>query len=135
MAFSTFSAQGRVKSIEVKTTRAGKDFTVIVLDVGNERYAHELEVTAWYDAAEACSGIREGDEVAVSGRLDSPENDRGYRNTHATAQTINVVAPAQQSQPAPQPEQSFTAAPATSTPAAAVYNEDIPFDRRSHYGA
>ena len=38
-------------------------------------------------------------------------------------------------QPAPQPEQSFTAEPATSTPAAAVYNEDIPFDRRSHYGA
>ena len=135
MAFATFSAQGRVKSIEVKTTRAGKDFTVIVLDVGNERYAHELEVTAWYDAAEACSGIREGDEVAVSGRLDSPENDRGYRNTHATAQTINVVAPAQQSQPAPQPEQSFTAAPATASPAAAVYDEGIPFDRRSHYGA
>ena len=135
MAFATFSAQGRVKSIEVKTTRAGKDFTVIVLDVGNERYAHELEVTAWYDAAEACSGIREGDEVAVSGRLDSPLNERGYRNTHVTAQTVNVVAPAQQSQPAPQPEQSFTAAPATSTPAAAVYDEGIPFDRRSHYGA
>ena len=133
MAFATFSAQGRVKSIEVKTTRAGKEFTVIVLDVGNERYAHELEVTAWHDAAEACSGIREGDEVSVSGRLESPLNDRGYRNTHVMAQTVNVVVPTQQAQPA---QQSFTAsAPAPATPAAQVYDEDIPFDRRSHYGA
>ena len=129
MAFATFSAQGRVKSIEVKTTRAGKEFTVIVLDVGNERYAHELEVTAWHDAADACSGIREGDEVSVSGRLESPLNDRGYRNTHVTAQTVNVVAHAQQAQPAQQP---FAAAsPAIASPAAAVYDNfassDIPF--------
>ena len=125
MAFATFSAQGRVKSIEVKTTRAGKEFTVIVLDVGNERYAHELEATAWHDVAEACSGIREGDEVSVSGRLESPLNDRGYRNTHVTAQSINVVAPAHQAQPA---QQAFTsAAPAPAAPAAAVYDEDIPF--------
>ena len=128
MAFATFSAQGRVKSIEVKTTRAGKDFTVIVLDVGNERYAHELEATAWHDVAEACSGIREGDEVSVSGRIESPLNERGYRNTHVTAQSINVVAHAQQAQPAQQP---FAAAPAIASPAAAVYDDfassDIPF--------
>lgn len=125
MAFATFSAQGRVKSIEVKTTRAGKEFTVIVLDVGNERYAHELEATAWHDVAEACSGIREGDEVSVAGRLESPLNERGYRNTHVTAQSINVVAPAQHAQPA---QQSFAAAaPATASPAAAVYDESIPF--------
>ena len=125
MAFATFSAQGRVKSIEVKTTRAGKEFTVIVLDVGNERYAHELEATAWHDVAEACSGIREGDEVSVSGRLESPLNDRGYRNTHVTAQTVNVVVPTQQAQPA---QQSFAAAaPAPASPAAAVYDESIPF--------
>ena len=30
-------------------------------------------------------------------------------------------------QPAPQPEQSFTAAPATASPAAAVYDENLPF--------
>ncbi|MGL5173061.1 MAG: hypothetical protein ACRC75_04345 [Olsenella sp.] len=125
MAFATFSAQGRVKSIEVKPTRAGKEFTVIVLDVGNERYAHELEATAWHDVAEACSGIREGDEVSVSGRLESPLNERGYRNTHVTAQTINVVTPARQAQPA---QQSFAAsAPAPASPAAAVYDESIPF--------
>ena len=125
MAFATFSAQGRVKSIEVKTTRAGKDFTVLVLDVGNERYAHELEVTAWHDAAEACSGIREGDEVSVSGRLESPLNDRGYRNTHVTAQTVNVVVPTQQAQPAQQAFAASALAPAS--PAASVYDEDIPF--------
>ena len=124
MAFATFSAQGRVKSIEVKTSRAGKEFTVIVLDVGSERYAHELEATAWHDVAEACSGIREGDEVAVSGRLESPLNERGYRNTHVTAQAVNVVAPAQR--PSPQPAQTPYVA-AAPTPAAAVYDEDIPF--------
>ena len=125
MAFATFSAQGRVKSIEVKSTRAGKDFTVLVLDVGNERYPHELEATAWHDAAEACSAIREGDEVAVSGRLESPLNERGYRNTRVTAQAVNVVAHAQQAQPE---QQSFAAAaPAPATPAAAVYDESIPF--------
>ena len=126
MAFATFSAQGRVKSIENKSTRAGKDFTVLVLDVGNERYPHELEATAWHDAAEACSAIREGDEVSVSGRLESPLNERGYRNTRVTAGTVVKVGEAQ---PAPQPEQqSFTAsAPAPSTPAAQVYDESIPF--------
>ena len=130
MAFATFSAQGRVKSIETKSTRAGKDFTVLVLDVGNERYAHELEATAWHDVAESCSGIREGDEVAVSGRLESPLNDRGYRNTRVTAQAVNVVASVQPTpQLAPQPaQQAFTAAaPAPTPPAAAIYDEDIPF--------
>ena len=130
MAFATFSAQGRVKSIETKSTRAGKDFTVIVLDVGNERYAHELEATAWHEVAESCSGIREGDEVAVSGRLESTLNDRGYRNTRVTAQAVNVVASIQPTpQLATQPaQQAFNAdAPAPTQPAAAIYDEDIPF--------
>ena len=130
MAFATFSAQGRVKSIETKSTRAGKDFTVLVLDVGNERYAHELEATAWHEVAESCSGIREGDEVAVSGRIESPLNDRGYRNTHVTAQAVNVVASIHPTpQLAPQPaKQAFTASkPPASTPAAQVYDESIPF--------
>ena len=126
MAFATFSAQGQVKSVENKSTRAGKDFTVLVLDVGSERYPHELEATAWHDVAESCSGVREGDEVAVSGRLESPLNERGYRNTRVTAQAVNVVA-------SRQPAQGYASgtcdSPVASVPPklAAPYDEDIPF--------
>ena len=128
MAFATFSAQGRVKSIENKSTRAGKDFTVLVLDVGNERYPHELEATAWHDAAEACSAIREGDEVSVSGRLESPLNERGYRNTRVTAQAVNFVAPAQnQTGFASGMYDSPVATTPPKRPANEVYDEDIPF--------
>ena len=128
MAFATFSAQGRVKSIENKSTRAGKDFTVLVLDVGNERYPHELEATAWHDAAEACSGIREGDEVSVSGRLESPLNERGYRNTRVTAQAVNVVAHARNPNGfASGMYDSPVATTPPKRPANEVYDESIPF--------
>ena len=124
--YAFFAAEGRVMSVEEKTSKKGTTFTVLLLDVSDGKYEHELEVPAVHGAAEATGGLRKGDLVAVSGRLESPMNQSGYRNARVTAGTVVKVGEAQ---PAPQPEQQhFTAsAPAPATPAEQVYDEAIPF--------
>ena len=124
--YAFFAAEGRVLSVDEKTSKKGTTFTVLLLDVSDGKYGHELEVTAFHGAAEYAGGLRKGDLVAVSGRLESPMNQSGYRNARVTAGTVVKVGG---EQPAPQPEQqSFTAsAPTPATPASAVYDEDIPF--------
>ena len=124
--YAFFAAEGRVISVDEKTSKKGTTFTVMLLDVSDGKYEHELEVTAFHGAAESTGGLRKGDLVAVSGRLESPMNQSGYRNSRVTAGTVVKVGG---EQPAPQPaQQSFTAAaPAPATPAAQVYDDDIPF--------
>lgn len=124
--YAFFAAEGRVISIDEKTSKKGTTFTVLLLDVGDGKYEHELEVTAFHGAAESTSGLRKGDLVAVSGRLESPINQSGYRNARVTAGTVVKVGG---EQPSPQPaQQSFAAsAPAPASHAAAVYDESIPF--------
>ena len=124
--YAFFAAEGRVISVDEKTSKKGTTFTVMLLDVSDGKYEHELEVTAFHGAAESTGGLRKGDLVAVSGRLESPMNQSGYRNARVTAGTVVKVGG---EQPAPQPaQQSFTAAaPAPATPAAQVYDDDIPF--------
>ena len=124
--YAFFAAEGRVISVDEKTSKKGTTFTVLLLDVSDGKYEHELEVTAFHGAAESTGGLRNGDLVAVSGRLESPINPSGYRNARVTAGTVVKVGG---EQPSPHPEQqSFAAAaPAPATPAAQVYDEGIPF--------
>ena len=124
--YAFFAAEGRVMSVEEKTSKKGTTFTVLLLDVSDGKYEHELEVTAFHGAAESAGGLRNGDLVAVSGRLESPINQSGYRNARVTAGTVVKVGGEQH---APQPaQQSFAAAaPAPATPAEQVYDEAIPF--------
>ena len=126
--YAFFAAEGRVMSVEEKTSKKGTTFTVLLLDVSSgDKYQHELEVTAFHGAAESTGGLRKGDLVAVSGRLESPMNQSGYRNARVTASEVVKVGG---EHPASQPAQeSFTA----STPAHATdeYDDfassDIPF--------
>ena len=121
--YAFFAAEGRVMSVDEKTSKKGTTFTVLLLDVSDGKYEHELEVTAFHGAAESTSGLRKGDLVAVSGRLESPMNQSGYRNARVTAETVVKVGG---ERPSPQQaQQPFTSA--TPAPAAAVYDESIPF--------
>ena len=123
--YAFFAAEGRVISVDEKTSKKGTTFTVMLLDVSDGKYEHELEVTAFHGAAESTGGLRKGDLVAVSGRLESPMNQSGYRNARVTAGTVVKVGG---EHPAPQPEQQpFNAA----APASDAYDDfassDIPF--------
>ena len=50
--YAFFAAEGRVMSVEEKTSKKGTTFTVLLLDVSDGKYGHELEVTAFHGAAE-----------------------------------------------------------------------------------
>ena len=91
--YAFFAAEGRVISVDEKTSKKGTTFTVLLLDVSDGKYEHELEVTAFHGAAESTGGLRKGDLVAVSGRLESPMNQSGYRNARVTAGTVVKVVP------------------------------------------
>ncbi len=123
--YAFFAAEGRVMSVEEKASKRGTTFTVMLLDVSDGKYEHELEVTAFHGAAESTGGLRKGDLVAVSGRLESPMNQSGYRNARVTASAVVRVGGEQPAQ------ESFAASPAPASPAAAVYDDfassDIPF--------
>lgn len=87
--------------------------------------------------------LSKGAKVAVEGKLrySSWESKDGGKRSKLEVVVDEVEFMSRDGgayqQPAPQPEQqSFTAAaPAPATPAAQVYDDDVPFDQRPYYGA
>jgi len=104
MGYAFWNAQGTVVSREDKTYSNG-EFVTLLLAVGNDQYPDELEVACFGNRAEVAKTVNQGDTVMVSGRLSSPENDRGYRNVRLSVGSLVVVkagdpAQAQLQQPA-----------------------------------
>lgn len=78
-----------------------------------------MRVTLWNDRREMAQGVNIGDSVAVSGKVTSSQNQRGFWNTKLTVMGITVVQRSQQqmAQPAqqqPVQQQSYS-------------DQDIPF--------
>ena len=109
-----------------------------------EDYPNYIDCVLFGSRADALSRyLFKGTKVAIEGKLrySSWEAKDGTKRSKMEVVVDEVEFLSRDGgayqQPAPQPaQQSFSAAaPAPATPAAQVYDEDIPFDRRSHYGA
>lgn len=87
MSYAFFTARGIVKETQILSTKTGKEFRTILLDIGDGRYDRVLEVNAWNQVAQSAEKIKQGDEVEITGRLESKENN-GYYNARVTAQNV-----------------------------------------------
>ena len=112
-----------------------------------EDYPNYIDCVLFGSRADALSRyLFKGTKVAIEGKLSysSWEAKDGTKRSKLEVIVDEVELMSRDDgqgatyhQPAPQPAQQPFAAAATAiaSPAAAVYDEDIPFDRRSHYGA
>ena len=109
--FANFTAHGMVREIKPESTQSGLNGTTLVLKVGEwqgQQGTQEelLKVTLWGDKAQMAHGVNVGDSVAVSGRVSSKLNQRGYWNDRLQVMTLVVVARGQNAQqPTQQPAQ------------------------------
>ncbi len=91
MPYAFFTARGIVSDMHIRTTKTGKEFETILIDITDGKYERALEVTLWNQVAESAINIKKGDEVEISGRLESKENN-GFYNARVTAQNIFKVS-------------------------------------------
>lgn len=108
--FTTFNAHGAVRDIQKESTQSGMEGTSLLIKVGEWQgrqgtVEDMLRVTLWSDRQEMAQGIQIGDSVAISGKVTSAQNQRGFWNTKLTVLGLTVVQRAQQ--PA-QPAQAYS---------------------------
>ena len=141
---------------ELRSTAGGSQILSFSLAVNdrkkNQQNGEWEDYTNWVDCvvfgarAEPISRfLSKGTKVAVEGKLrySSWEAKDGGKRSKLEVVVDEVEFLSVRDQDRPQPDSSYSATapaqpsftPATPAPAAAVYDEDIPFDRRSHYGA
>jgi len=89
--YAGFSALGTVTEREDGSTQGGLEFVRVVIKTGEYNgQAQEFEAT-WWGPSSAGVLAREGDVVAMSGRVKSNVNQRGYRNARVTGQVCTIV--------------------------------------------
>lgn len=141
---------------ELRSTAGGSQilsFSLAVNDRTRDKSTGEwTDYTNWVDCivfgarAEPISRfLSKGAKVAVEGKLrySSWESKDGGKRSKLEVVVDEVEFLSTRNQDRPRPDSSYSATTpaqqpftsATPAPAAAVYDEDIPFDRRSHYGA
>lgn len=125
--FANFTATGLVREVTNETTQNGTSGTSVVIKTGewqgqNDGGEDFLRFTVWKERQEMAYGISQGDLIAVSGRLQSKKNQRGYWNTNLMVNSIVVVQKGQQQGYQQQPQQQ------TQQPVQNTYSDqDIPF--------
>ena len=122
--FTTFNASGAVRDIQRESTQNGVEGTSLLIKVGEWQgrqgtVEDMLRVTLWNDKREMANGVNVGDYVAVSGKVTSAQNQRGFWNTKLTVMGITVVQRSQQQMAQPAQQQPVQQQ--------AYSDQDIPF--------
>lgn len=122
--FTTFNANGAVRDIQTESTQGGMEGTSLLIKVGEWQgrqgmVEDMLRVTLWNDRREMAQGVNIGDSVAVSGKVTSSQNQRGFWNTKLTVMGITVVQRSQQQMAQPAQQQPVQKQ--------AYSDQDIPF--------
>lgn len=133
--FANFIAHGMVREINNETTQNGNTGVSLVIKTGEwqgQQGMQEdlLRVTIWGNRAQMAQGVNVGDSVAVSGRVKSKLNQRGYWNDSLQVSTLMVTARGQQQGGYQQPmqQQPMQQPMQQQMPAQNAYaDDDIPF--------
>ena len=91
MSYAEFAARGFVKDIHYDSTAEAVPFGVLLLDTSIPGRDKLLELTCWKQSMEELGYLHPGDEILVTGRIESRTTRAGSYATRVTA--CNILGP------------------------------------------